>query len=377
MGSPLRPERDRAHAPSRASAAPAAPLPAAELHALPVQEPGAAAGPAERLTVRVDGIFVPTDQPLPVGTIVTLLLKLSEDAPKLTTLARVTEVIPAPAEGGPARMRMEALDVWGERATAQVADFMREASAGPAPSSPVVPGTLVLVVDDDPHYREGAAKVMRESGFEVITAHNGIEALSLALRHQPNLVITDVTMPGMDGWQLLRMIRARPTLRHLPVIFLTQLTRDADRLRGYQLGVDDYVPKPFTDVELVARVERVLERSRAAEESAANGMRGDLSKVPLASLLSLAEMERRSGVLQLTRPSETATLHIRDGAVVRIELPAIHDDKEAMARFFHVLDWTSGRFELTATTVDAADVIELRTSFVLLEHARHYDEQNR
>ena len=60
-----------------------------------------------------------------------------------------------------------------------------------------------------------------------------------------------------------------------------------------------------------------------------------------------------------------------------IELPAIHDDKEAMARFFHVLDWTSGRFELTATTVDAADVIELRTSFVLLEHARHSDEQNR
>jgi hypothetical protein len=88
-------------------------------------------------------------------------------------------------------------------------------------------------------------------------------------------------------------------------------------------------------------------------------------------------MERRSGVLQLTRPNETATLHIRDGAVVRIELPAIHDDMDAMARFFHVLDWTSGRFELTATTVQAADVIDLRTSFVLLEHARHHDEQNR
>ena len=118
-------------------------------------------------------------------------------------------------------------------------------------------------------------------------------------------------------------------------------------------------------------------KARAAEESAANGMRGDLSKVPLASLLSLAEMERRSGVLQLTRSNETATLHIRDGSVVRIELPAIHDDKDAMARFLHVLDWTSGRFELNATSVPADDVIDLRTSFVLLEHARHYDEQNR
>ncbi len=234
----LRPERDRAHAPSRPSTAPGAQLPTAELHALPIEEASAAPGPNERLAVRVDGIVVPTEQPLPVGTVLTLQLKLSEDAPKLTTLARVTEVIPATADG-PARMRMEPLDVWGERATAQVADFMREASAGPAPSSHLVPGTLVLVVDDDPHYREGAAKVMRESGFEVITAHNGIEALSLALRQQPNLVITDVTMPGMDGWQLLRMIRARPTLRHLPVIFLTQLTRDAERLGGYQLGVDD------------------------------------------------------------------------------------------------------------------------------------------
>ena len=106
-------------------------------------------------------------------------------------------------------------------------------------------------------------------------------------------------------------------------------------------------------------------------------MRGDLSKVPLASLLSLAEMERRSGVLQLTRPSETATLHIRDGAVVRIELPAIHDEKDAKARFFHVLDWTSGRFELSSTAVQAADVIDLRTSYVLLEHARYHDEQDR
>ena len=84
----MRPDRDRAHAPERPNAAPATPLPAAKAVTLPTQEAGN--GPAaERLTVRVEGIFVPTEQPLPIGTIVTLQLKLSDAAPPMTTMARV------------------------------------------------------------------------------------------------------------------------------------------------------------------------------------------------------------------------------------------------------------------------------------------------
>ncbi|HEY2735329.1 MAG TPA: response regulator, partial [Polyangiales bacterium] len=233
------------------------------------------------------------------------------------------------------------------------------------------------VVDDNEHYRERAAKVMREAGFEVIVASNGFEGLSAALKHQPSVVLSDVQMPGMDGWALLRMIRARPTLRRTPVLFLTDLSSEEQRLRGYELGVDDYVAKPFTSVELIARVERILERVNMTEDAVANGMRGDLSKIPLSSLLSFAELERRTGILQLESERERATLHLREGAVMRIDLGEEHNRLEGIERIFHVLEWQSGRFELSSGGVFAEDVLGLPTTYVLLEHARRRDEQSR
>jgi len=175
----------------------------------------------------------------------------------------------------------------------------------------------------------------------------------------------------------LRMVRARPTLRRTPFLFLTDLQNEEQRLRGYALGVDDYVGKPFTTVELTARVERVIERAQAADEGVTNGMRGDLSKVPISSLLAFAEMERRSAVVQLMREGEKATLHLRDGAVMRIDLDTTYDELQGLPRFFHILDWERGRFELTSTDVNAEDQLGLPTTFALLEHARRKDEAQR
>jgi DNA-binding response OmpR family regulator len=189
------------------------------------------------------------------------------------------------------------------------------------------------------------------------------------------VILSDVTMPEMDGWQLLRLIRSRPHLAQIPVIFLTRLTSDGERLLGYRLGVDDYVGKPFTGAELGARVRRIIERTRAQGGAPANkALRGDLSQVALPSMLSLVEMERRTGVLTLVCDDELATLYLRDGAVVRIDLSARHAHKQGIDRFFHVLGWTRGQFELAASEVTADDQIELKTSYVLLEHARRRDE---
>lgn len=331
--------------------------------------------PAKPLAIAVDRLFVASAEPLAVGAVVSVDLRFGT-GPSLRTLARVVESV-SPAEASdarPAGMRLHLLDVWGERASAQVAEYMAEAARASVPDNSWMNSMRVLVVDDDKHYRELAAKVMREAGFEVITACNGFEALSMALKHQPSAIVTDVTMPDMDGWQLLRMVRARPTLRRTPVVFLTELNSESERLRGYQLGVDDYLGKPFDGVELTARVERVLERSHAAQEAQAHGMHGDLARVSLASLLSLADMERRSGVLQLLHEGEKATLHLRDGAVVRIDLAEQFDGLSGIQRFFHVLDWQHGSFELIHTEVLADDTLQLPTPFVLLEHARLHDE---
>lgn len=325
------------------------------------------------LDLEVTSLAVPSAKPLAPGTLVTVNLRLSGTAPPITSVARVARVDPKTSEDGQDIMQLTLFDVWGKQAAEQLTQYIAEASSSAENDHYNTSHVRVLVVDDNAMFRDLAAKTMTDAGFETITATNGFEGLSAALKHQPSLVLTDITMPGMDGWQLLRMIRARPTLRRMPVIFLTDLVDEEQRLRGYELGVDDYLAKPFTEVELIARVERILERARVGDDSSQE-MRGQLAKMPVTSLLAFAELERRTGVLQLENDAERATLHLRDGAIMRIDLSAAHDSLAGLERIFHVLDWSDGHFELSGADVFAEDSLGLPTSYALLEHARRRDE---
>ncbi|MGB3514216.1 MAG: response regulator transcription factor [Microcoleaceae cyanobacterium] len=118
----------------------------------------------------------------------------------------------------------------------------------------------ILVVDDDSGTRLCLSDYLEISGYSVIKAENGQHALDVVEKSQPHLIITDIAMPEMDGYELVRRVRARPTFRLLPVIFLTAHTSTEERVRGYQLGCDIYLPKPFELVELGAVVRSLLER---------------------------------------------------------------------------------------------------------------------
>ncbi len=118
----------------------------------------------------------------------------------------------------------------------------------------------ILVVDDDLGTRLCLSDYLEISGYLVIKAENGQQALDLVEKSQPHLIITDIAMPKMDGYELVRRVRARPSFRLLPVIFLTAHTSTQDRVKGYQLGCDIYLPKPFELVELGAVVRSLLER---------------------------------------------------------------------------------------------------------------------
>lgn len=118
----------------------------------------------------------------------------------------------------------------------------------------------ILVVDDDLGTRLCLSDYLEISGYSVIKAENGQHALDLVEKSQPHLIITDIAMPEMDGYELVRRVRARPTFRLLPVIFLTAHTSTEERVRGYQLGCDIYLPKPFELPELGAVVRSLLER---------------------------------------------------------------------------------------------------------------------
>jgi DNA-binding response OmpR family regulator len=118
--------------------------------------------------------------------------------------------------------------------------------------------TTVLVVDDEPIVRDVVVRYLEQAGYRTLQAGDGDSARALLEQETPSLVVLDLMMPGTDGLALCRWIRARS---ELPVIMLTALGEEADRIDGLELGADDYVTKPFSPRELVARVKTVLRRS--------------------------------------------------------------------------------------------------------------------
>ncbi|MBL8058836.1 MAG: response regulator transcription factor [Anaerolineales bacterium] len=123
----------------------------------------------------------------------------------------------------------------------------------------------ILIVDDDPTLRRLLGEFLQSEAFEVAAAANGQDALRECYRARPDLVVLDVMMPGMDGWETAARLRE---LADLPLILLTAKSAESDKLRGFRLGVDDYVTKPFSFAELAARIRAVLARSRAAQPAA-------------------------------------------------------------------------------------------------------------
>ncbi len=118
-------------------------------------------------------------------------------------------------------------------------------------------GKKVLVVDDDEKTVELVKLYLNRDGYRVITAYEGEEALQLARKAHPNLIVLDLMLPGIDGLEICRTLRNESDV---PIIMLTAMTTDEDRLRGLNLGADDYVTKPFSPRELAARVRAVLRR---------------------------------------------------------------------------------------------------------------------
>lgn len=124
---------------------------------------------------------------------------------------------------------------------------------------------LILVVDDDPGIRLATSDYLEMAGYSTLMAENGHEALSLVEKYQPHLIITDIAMPRMDGYEFVRRVRQNPAFRLLPVIFLTAHTATEERIRGYQMGCDVYLAKPFDLEELGAIVRNLLERVQIIE----------------------------------------------------------------------------------------------------------------
>lgn len=120
------------------------------------------------------------------------------------------------------------------------------------------PKAKVLVVDDEPNILMSLEFLMRKSGYEVFIARDGAEALQLVHEQHPNVLVLDVMMPQVDGYEVCQLIKSNPDLEQIRVIFLSAKSKETDIERGYAAGADLYLSKPFSTKELVKRIQEFL-----------------------------------------------------------------------------------------------------------------------
>jgi signal transduction histidine kinase len=147
----------------------------------------------------------------------------------------------------------------------------------------VVAQPLLLVVEDDVTLLDGLRDMLELADYQVVTARHGLEALACLEQHAPDLIVSDINMPRLNGYELLAQVRARPEWVHIPFIFLTAKGEKADVRRGKGLGVDDYITKPFDEADLLVAVQSKLQRQ--AQIDAVHGRRmAELKRTILTTL---------------------------------------------------------------------------------------------
>lgn len=135
----------------------------------------------------------------------------------------------------------------------------------------------ILIVDDEPDIVELISYNLKKEGFHISTARDGEEALSRVRAGHPDLIILDLMLPGIHGMELCRILRNNPKSAHIPIIMLTAKSEESDKVRGLEIGADDYMTKPFSPKEFIARVKAILRRSRERTSEDKTIRLGDLT----------------------------------------------------------------------------------------------------
>ncbi len=159
----------------------------------------------------------------------------------------------------------------------------------------------LLLVDDEPGVRVSVKEYLQEvGGFDVQVASNAEDAWQMLQHKTPDLIISDIMMPKVDGYQFLKKLRDDPRFKTLPVVFLTARGMTTDRIQGYQAGCDAYLPKPFDPDELVAIVENLLERRTATSAESVSGT--ELEQIAQQIAAIRAMLDQRTGIVQTPAP---------------------------------------------------------------------------
>ncbi|MFQ5701273.1 MAG: response regulator [Acidobacteriota bacterium] len=208
----------------------------------------------------------------------------------------------------------------------------------------------ILVVDDDSFIRKVLSETLTAHGYEPLTASDGKEGLRKVREEKPALVISDIVMPRMDGWALCEEIRREPATRTLPFIFLTTESDVPTRIKGLEMGADDYVCKPFSKEELLARVGSLLRRTprrvrqstkrTTAVHNPVSILSGHSDHIAVPDLIQMMSMNGKSGTLSLWGCS-VGRIYFRKGRIINADTRGQRGKKA----LFRLMAWPEARFQ--------------------------------
>ncbi len=235
----------------------------------------------------------------------------------------------------------------------------------------------LLLVDGDPKSLRVMEVSLRKAGFTVTTAVHGRDALERCEASPPDLILSDTKMPEMDGFELCRRLKQDERYRGIPFIFLTGQKSVEFKVKGLELGVEDYLTKPIYIKEIVTRVKILLEKrekERLEKKDLRASFSGNLSDMGVVDLVQTLEMGKKSGALHITgRSGDTAVVFFRDGRVLDCELGQVSGENA----FYRLLNWQEGEFAIEFRPIERAERIPFSTQGLLMEGMRRIDEWGR
>lgn len=236
-------------------------------------------------------------------------------------------------------------------------------------------GPRILLVDDSLLVQRMIREYFEPAGYRVTIAGNGREGLEAARSSRPDVIIADIIMPVMDGWEFCEAVRKEPALANVPFLFLTAVREVPQRIQGLRMGADDYITKPFSRDELLARVEICLAKAKRlvqAEALEATVLSGHTSHLPISDLLQLLSQNGKTGVLNLhVAGDHEGRVFFRSGQVVNAATGGV----EGRKALYRLLDWPEARFEMDPDgKLPTGEPIRESTSNVLMDGFTQNDE---
>ena len=231
----------------------------------------------------------------------------------------------------------------------------------------------LLLVDGDARHLRVLEVSLRRAGFSITSAKSSLQGLQYLETSEPDLIISDTHLADGDGFDFCKAVKQNPRWTGIPFIFLTSATELKDKVRGLELGVEDYLTKPIYVKEVTTRVKMLLQRKqqeRLGRKDARTKFSGQLADMAIVDLLQTIEISRKSGTIEFETDLGHATVWFRDGRVIDAKMGRM----QAAAAVYRLLGINEGSFEVEFRNISRASVIRETTQVLLMEGMRRVDE---